>query len=141
MARGGSRPGAGRKPRSKTGIVLIHPSIPPASALLGPPADLPVPACLDPEERAVWLERAPHAIAFGTLDAASVPTFVRYCQHVVLEQHESKSSGRGGPNHRGILKLLNDLELRYMTSPNGRPMPQRAGAVETLPASKLGRFR
>jgi len=141
MARGGRRPGAGRKPRSKTGIVLLHPSIPPASALLAPPAEITIPATLDPEERAIWDERAPHAIAFGTLDAASVAAFARYCQIVVLERHEGKSSGRGGSNHRGLLKQLDAFELRFLLSPNGRPMPQRAGAVETLPASKLGRFR
>jgi hypothetical protein len=141
MARGGRRPGAGRKPRSKIGVVLIHPSIPPASALLAPPAEIAIPDSLDPEERAIWLERAPHAIQFGTLEAASVSAFARYCQIVVLEQHEGKSSGRGGANHRGLLKQLDAFELRFLLSPNGRPMPQRAGAVETLPASKLGRFR
>ena len=141
MPRGGRRPGAGRKPRSKVGVVLIHPSIPPASALLAPPAVVEVPAGLDDEERAVWIERAPHAQQYGTLDVASVAAFTRYCQIVVLERHEGKSSGRGGSNHRGLLKQLDAFELRFLLSPNGRPMPQRAGAIETQPASKLGRFR
>lgn len=141
MPRGGRRPGAGRKPRSKVGVVLIHPSIPPASALLAPPAALEVPAGLDEEERAIWIDRAPYAIQYGTLDQASVAAFVRYCQIVVLERHEGKSSGRGGSNHRGLLRQLDQFELRFLLSPNGRPMPQRAGAIETQPASKLGRFR
>lgn len=140
MARGGRRPGAGRKPRSKTGVVLLHPGRP-AAAVPAPPAEIKVPATLDPEELEIWNERAPHAIAFGTLDAASVAAFARYCQIVVLERHEGKSSGRGGSNHRGLLKQLDAFELRFLLSPNGRPMPQRAGAADTQPTSKLGRFR
>ncbi len=139
MARGGRRPGAGRKPKNG-GILLRHPAAG-AVQVPVPPAPVLPPAGLDPEALEVWKERAPYAIARQTLDQSSAPGFARYCELVVLERHEAKSSGRGGSNHRGILNLLKDAERSYSTWPIGRPMPQIAGADVAQPTSKLGRFR
>jgi hypothetical protein len=43
---------------------------------------------------------------------------------VVLEQAESKSSGAGGANHRGLLKQINAYELQFLLTPAGKPMPE-----------------
>jgi hypothetical protein len=87
------------------------------------------PEHLDKEERDVWNQQAPHAFAYGTLTRATMLAFVRYCQVVVLEQHESKSSGKGGANHRGILRQINAYELQFMLTPCGKPVPLAPGAV------------
>jgi len=139
MARGGRRPGAGRKPKNG-GIVLRHPSAG-AVPVPVPPGPVLPPAGLDPEALEVWNERAPYAIARQTLDQSSAPGFARYCELVVLERHEAKSTGRGGPNHIKILNYLEKAERSFSSYPIGRPMPQIAGAAEQQPTSKLGRFR
>jgi hypothetical protein len=117
--------------------VIRHPSAsaPAPAEPLEPPADL------DPEVRAVWIERAAFSIARGMLCAGSVAGFRRYCETVVLERYESKSSGRGGTNHRGLLALLMKMETDYGMNPIGRPLVQPAGEASRPPASKLGRFR
>lgn len=135
MGRGGRRPGAGRKPkpRDDQGRVLMHPSSAGLASSAAPPPEsqAPVevfeaPASLSPEERAVWDRQAPHAFAARTLTRASALAFARYCQIVVLEQAEAKSSGRGGTNHRGLLKQINAYELQFLLVPCGKPL---AGAV------------
>ena len=92
MARGGARPGAGRKPGSKRWgkVVGIRerpsamPPIPPldapvddADGLLSPPADLA------PAEQAVWRELAPHAVRERTLTPSRVPGFRQLCRQWV----------------------------------------------------------
>ena len=49
--------------------------------------------------------------------------FERYCEVVVLERNERKSSAVGGANHRGLLKELRALEERFILSPMGKAMP------------------
>lgn len=93
MARGGARPGAGRKPGSKRWgkVVGIRdrpsamPPVPPQPAapiddpdgLLEPPADL------NAAEKDVWRELAPHAVRERTLTASRVPGFRQLCRQWV----------------------------------------------------------
>lgn len=89
------------------------------------------------------MTQAPHAFANRTLTKASAMAFERYCQVVVLERNEAKSSGMGGANHRGLLKQINAYELQFLLIPNGRPMPEPPGAqgAASAPVGKLSKFR
>lgn len=88
-----------------------------------------MPADLAPDERQVWQQQAPHALANRTLSSASAVAFARYCKLVVLEQNEAKSSAVGGANHRGLLKQINALELQFLLTPSGKAMPVPAVPV------------
>jgi hypothetical protein len=85
MGKGGARPGSGRKPGSKNGIVLAHVSraamaLPPAlsveeaSSLLVAPSDLPAGA------QACWTAHAAHALAERTLTPATAGGFRQFCE-------------------------------------------------------------
>jgi hypothetical protein len=146
MPRGGRRPGAGRKPKPKPdgfaqpARVLAHPSVPTTNEP-SPIEEFDAPDDLTAEERAVWMKQAPFAFQNRTLTRVSALSFERYCKVVVLERNEAKSSGMGGANHRGLLKQINNYELQFMLTPNGRPMPEAAPAADAAPQSKLARFR
>jgi hypothetical protein len=148
MGRGGRRPGAGRKPKPKAfgglhPFPVPAPMVPPSTNY--PPApveEFDAPDSLTAEERAIWLKQAPHAFANRTLTKATALSFERYCTVVVMERYEAQSSGRGGSNHRGLLKQINAYELQFNLTPCGKPMPEPA-AVQPVaqPESKLAKFR
>jgi hypothetical protein len=145
MGWGGKRPGAGRKPKpraagSAPARVLAHPSVPTTNEA-SPIEEFDAPDDLLQEERAVWMKQAPHAFASRTLTRATALSFERYCKVVVLERKESESSGRGGSNHRGLLKQINAYELQFLLTPCGKPLADAPPAAATLPESKLSRFR
>lgn len=75
------------------------------------------------EARQVWMKQAPFAFASRTLTRASAMAFERYCEVVVLERNERKSSAVGGANHRGLLKEIRSLEERFLLAPLGKAMP------------------
>jgi hypothetical protein len=142
MPRGGRRPGAGRKPKALTARVLTHPSVPPPTTNLPSPVEeFDAPDDLAADERAVWLNQAPHAFKRGTLTRGTAMAFERYCKVVVLERNEAKSSGIGGANHRGLLKQINAYELQFLLIPNGRPMVEPEAVPVALPVGGLARFR
>lgn len=128
MGRGGKRVGAGRKPKPKNGTsarVLPHPSspvVPPSTNAPVEVEEFDAPNDLTADERAVWLKQAPHAFRNRTLTRGTALSFERYCKVVVLERNEAKSSGMGGPNHRGLLRQINAYELQFMLTPAGKPM-------------------
>lgn len=140
---GGARPGSGRKPGQKTAArVLSHPSVPPTTNPPSPVEEFDSPDDLDREARAVWLKQAPHAFAHGTLTRASALSFERYCKLVVLERKEAESSALNGPNHRGLIKQINTLELQFQLAPCGKPLPVPVPAEKSgKPESPLARFR
>jgi hypothetical protein len=106
--------------------VIRHPS-----AVQSPPVEeFEPPADLGAEERAIWQLQATHAFAKGTLTKASALSFARYCKVVVLERAVAKSQGVSGPNHRGLLRLVNTLETQFMLAPSGKAM--------RLPAAPTG---
>lgn len=125
MPRGGKRIGAGRKPKNKTAKLLRHPSAqtPPTTNGPSPIEEFDAPDSLSMEARHVWLHQAPHAFLNRTLTRASAMAFERYCEIVVLERNERRSSGVGGANHRGLLKELRALEERFILAPLGKAMP------------------
>lgn len=124
MPRGGRRIGAGRKPKNRTAKLLQHPSATvPTTNAQSPIEEFDAPTDLTPKERAIWLKQAPFAFVNRTLTRATALAFERYCKVVVLERNEAKSSGVGGPNHRGLLKQINAFELQFMLAPCGKAMP------------------
>jgi len=129
MARGGKRIGAGRKPTRRPQSTLVrHPSWLPAPAPppLPPIEEFEPPPELEAEARTVWLTQAPHAFRQRTLTPVSAMAFARYCQIVVLERNERKSSAVGGANHRGLLRQINAYELQFLLIAAGKPMIQPA---------------
>src|SRR5690349_19040174 len=129
MGWGGRRHGSGRKPKRKgLAPVLNHPSVPTTNEP-SPIEEFEAPDDLAADERAVWLKQAPHAFAARTLTRGTALSFERYCKVVVLERKESESSGRGGSNHRGLLKQINAYELQFMLTPSGKPLFDAKPAV------------
>lgn len=93
MPRGGFRPGAGRKPKNRTGVVLgmngervpaasspLPPAIAPEvkAALTEPPADLTA------EQATAWRWLAPKAIEARTLTPNTEPAFRELCRLVAI---------------------------------------------------------
>lgn len=145
---GGRRPGAGRKPKSKRqqeldgtksqARVLPHPSAPPPAGEAVEEFDAP--DDLTFEERAVWMEQAPHAFRNRTLTKASALAFRRYCGLVVLEREQFRNvESRGGADHGRTVKLVNGLELQFNLTAAGKPM--HAAEPVQKPQSALSRFR
>lgn len=134
MPRGGRRIGAGRKPKPKdsntlSARVLNHPSssgVVPTTDGPGEIEEFDAPNDLGLDERHVWLKQAPHAFKNRTLTRSTALSFERYCKVVVLERNEAKSSGVGGPNHRGLLRQINAYELQFMLTPAGKPVIKSA---------------
>lgn len=140
MTWGGRRPGAGAKRKSDreravTGVrgkarVLPHPNAGAPDTTPLPPDDVERPKGLTQEERAVWDELAPFALANGTLVKATALAFRMLCRNVVLERVMAVSLDRGGPNHRGLIQRVDAELLRFNLAPCGKPM-YRAAVKET----------
>src|SRR6187549_2782629 len=95
---GGRRPGSGRKPKADAiraldgnaghrSKVVKHPSVPnepPPPPVLPAVDEADAPNDLDFEQRKVWLELAPHAIANRTLTDATALGFRMLCRNVVM---------------------------------------------------------
>jgi hypothetical protein len=147
MGRGGARPGSGRKPKARllADVLQHHPAVSKPGTLpttngLPEIEEFDAPDSLNLEERAVWLKQAPFAFAAGTLVKGTAEAFERYCRVVVAERNEAKSSAVNGANHRGLLRLLRDLEKDFRLTADGKPLaaPKKD---EAAPASGLSRFR
>lgn len=149
---GGRRVGAGRPRKSsdehfvtgdagRRGRVLEHPSsavvpIQPTSAAVIDEADAPNDLSLD--ERRIWLELAPFAMANGTLTAATSAAFSAFVRWEQLSRALAMSVLEKGTSkhiqaHKEAIKGYYDFNLR----PTGKPM---AGAVAQKPANPLERF-
>lgn len=133
------------------GRIIRHPSSPPASGRPGtiaPPTtngespieEFDAPDSLTTDERHVWLKQAPHAFKARTLTHGTAMAFERYCRVVVLEASEAKSSGVGGPNHRGMLKQINAYELQFCLVPNGKPLAPAVPASGTAAEDEDDKF-
>lgn len=163
MPRGGARPGSGRKrltaeekaARKAARLAaqqarVLTPQFggvaPPSSSdpatEMAPIEEFDAPDSLTFDERQVWLRQAPHAFRNRTLTKATAVAFERYCRMVARESIEARSSAAEGPNHRGLRREINALELQFLLSPNGRPMvePMPASPAVPVPAG-LSRFR
>lgn len=91
MARGGVRPGAGRKRTPRATLVLRGAQIrtPKAGRTGAVGGALPVleaPADLPADQRAIWDELAPLAAAKRTLTVETAPAFRDLCEAIVLKR-------------------------------------------------------
>jgi len=149
MARGGKRPGAGRKPKSDAERaidgnaghrqkVVAHPSVPAIPEPV-PVEEFDAPNDLAMDERHVWMELAPHAFAARTLTKATALAFRMLCRNVVLERDMRASVlDRGRAAHQGLIAKV-DAELsRFSLNPCGKPMYQ--GAPRAAPANPLEKY-
>lgn len=139
MGWGGKRRGAGAKRKAR---VLAHPSVPPTTNGGSPVEEFDAPDDLLKEERDVWLKQAPHAFSNRTLTKPAAMAFERYCKIVVTERALARTEA-GSSDHRGLLKLINDLEKQFGLVPDakGAPLAPAVPAQDEKPASKLDRFR
>jgi hypothetical protein len=129
MGRGGHRHGAGRKPKIPKVNGFGPKPVPPQTGVpttngVSPIEEFDAPDDLTKDERDVWLKQAPHAFKNRMLTRATALSFERYCKVVVLERNEARSSGVGGANHRGMLKLIRDYEKDFGLVPSGRAMAE-----------------
>lgn len=146
---GGARPGAGRKPKTAferevtgnpghrgkvlpgpgTGQVPVVPALDEAEA----PDDLTM------DERRVWLELAPHAMAARTLTPGTSLAFRVLCRNVVLERALACDvEARGGSNHRGMIQRVDAELLRFSLSPCGKAIYQ--AEPDAKPVNPLEKF-
>lgn len=144
-AHGGARPGSGRKPKSDairaldggashSRKVVPHPSSPnePPAPELPKLDESDAPDDLTFEERKVWLELAPHAIANRTLTDATSKGFRMLCQNIALsDRYYASVNDAGGSNHRGLIQRIDAELLRFNLAPCGKPM---ASAEPAQPA-------
>ncbi|HYM24444.1 MAG TPA: hypothetical protein VEU08_14610 [Vicinamibacterales bacterium] len=148
---GGSRIGSGRKRKNaeerrldgnagRRGRILPHPS---ASSTSTPPASLPevdeadAPNELTADERKVWMELAPHALAKKTLTPATSLAFCLLCKNIALERRFAVSvMDAGGANHRGIIQRI-QVDLAAF---NLRPFGKAAVEAEEPQRSRLEQF-
>jgi hypothetical protein len=122
---------------------LLHPSVatvPPQR--LVPKVDIEdAPDDLVVDERNVWLELAPHAIANGTLTDATSLAFRLLCRNVVLERRYAVSVlDAGGANHRGMIQRIDAELLRFNLAPCGKAIASLEGqpAVDPMKEKYFG---
>ena len=129
MPKGGRRIGCGRKPSGALELVVKgsrRRRVPDTGeAVPAPVATVAVPGDLSVEERAVWLQLAPHACALRTLTPATALAFTLLVQNVVLERTLARSSP-GSVNHRGTLRLLEGDLSAFCLRPFGRAIFEAA---------------
>lgn len=144
---GGRRPGSGRKPKTSLerhldgnaghrGKLLAHPSAG-NSPTVAPIEEFDAPDTLTRDERIIWLRQAPEAFANRTLTRATALAFERYCGLVVREALERTSSGCDGPNHRGMVRQLNTLELQFGLVPCGKAILRGEPEKSANPVDKF----
>jgi hypothetical protein len=145
MAKGGARPGAGRKPknallRSIDGGAGRRPVVTalPAGAVIAPVEEFGPPEDLTPEQLAVWTELAPLAFHNRTLTKSTALAFQLLCRNVVLERMLASSHvDRCGSAHRGMIQRV-DVELAaFSLRPFGKPIYE---AEPEQPANPLEKF-
>ncbi|HZR23240.1 MAG TPA: hypothetical protein VFA59_06615 [Vicinamibacterales bacterium] len=89
----------------------------PAPETFDPPKEL------TPDERAVWLQLAPHAFKAQTLTPVTAFAFVVLCRNVVLERRYAGSvTDAGGSNHRGLIQRIDAELARFSLAPMGKPI-------------------
>lgn len=144
---GGSRVGAGQKPKTRRLRALQgnagHRPLPAERAIA--PTEISPPDRLTPKELEYWRELAPHAIAAGTLVSATVAPFVLLCKCMVMademhatmlnegltvvkyviteegSQEEKKIHPLVSP-YRNMVQRIESLAVKYKVCALGKPM-------------------
>lgn len=143
---GGKRVGAGR-PRKKRalraldgnaghrGRVLQHPGQAHEESAPDPlvvdeehaPDDLTV------DQRLVWLRLGALAVDAGTLTVRYADAFKELCRHVVAErEYWTQTADTMGPNHRGLIRIIQGEMDRFGLRPFGKAEAPAAPAKPTV---------
>lgn len=107
-----------RRQRRQIGVAVDVPEVAP----LAEPVEMP--ACLT-GGALVWTELAPEATTKGTLTAATAAAFALLCQNVTLERQMRAAelgAGVGGPDHRGMIRLVEMGLERFGLNADGKPV-------------------
>lgn len=158
MPRGGFRVGAGRKPGSKSAVVIGMDGIRRGDGAVSPAPFLPVdenalvtpPKDLPRDQRKYWTRYAPLAIAQQTLIPAHVPGFRELCEQAAFKDALAKEIRKlkpESPNASDVLrhyeKLVQRLDAtlaRFRLTSFGKPASAASAARKTAasPWAALG---
>ena len=133
MGWGGSRTGAGKKPKSLAEKAL-HGTASLKEQRQRPAAateSVEEPDGLTEAERKIWAKLAPLATALRTLTPATEDAFADLCRNRALMLQMGRDyDQRGGPNHRGLLQRVQSQMKDFSLSPFGKPIIGEAPKVE-----------
>lgn len=158
MPRGGSRPGAGRKPKTakvvgmdgKPRADVLPPAMQGAAAatasnldpqpsLIEPPADLSDP------RKAFWREWAPQAIAAGTLTDETVLGFRELAEQYVIKANLATAVEAQAPGWGESLKLwikatqrVDSSMARFKLTALGKSAPPKPKTTTSNPWASIG---
>lgn len=121
---GGARPNSGPKRRSDKAAFVAGAGPAPASTGAASPAGGPLacPVSLPPADALVWAELAPLAHGRGTLTVDMAPAFTLLCAQVAAERALRLSPLHAwGPDHRGVVRLVELGMARFRIQPDGKP--------------------
>lgn len=148
---GGSRAGAGRKPKG-TRILRLHGGRErpdrkrakgaPEEAQSAPvvaPEPVKAPEDLAEAVKKVWDELAPMALEAGTLTTRTMSAFVMLCRNVVLERQLAGTPLAGGKDHRGMLQWVASRFKDFAIAPFGKPVTQQPAAKPVDPFEEFDR--
>ena len=141
---GGSRPGAGRKPKSShlrgldggAGHRGAAPAAPKATVEV---EEFDAPNSLTLEQRRVWMELAPHAFAARTLTKGTMESFVMLCRNVLIERGLAAGALAGTADHRGMIQRVDAEMAAFNLRPCGKAIYE-AEPDGKAPANPLSRF-
>lgn len=138
MGWGGSRVGAGKKPKPKP-LTMVprdqRSATVDATELATPPADLPA------DQREFWRVHAPLAIERDTLTAATVPAFRLLCE---LDAKKTMISGLVDKGALGglrvflqLAKQVEALMARFCLAPFGKPLKTEKPKAAVNPFAQI----
>jgi hypothetical protein len=125
MGWGGSRVGAGKKPKPKPFAIVARSEA--SAAATGDDADLLVPpADLSEDQHAFWRTHAPLAVERATLTPATVPAFRLLCElhakKVMVGTMVDKGALGGLRVFLQLAKQVETLMARFCLAPFGKPV-------------------
>lgn len=139
---GGSRPGAGRKPKS----TVLRSFDGGAGKRRAPAATVPVeveefdaPNSLTMEQRHVWMEFAPEAFQKRTLNKSTMGSFVIFCCNVIVMRGYYGTPVQGGSDHRGMIQRVQADLSAFSLRPCGKAIYEAPEDAQQ-PVNPLSRF-
>ena len=142
MARGGARPGAGRKKKpahlrsiqgGRGSNVIVPPIDPPSDEVLKLPAWL-----TDPAAVVMWNELSPQAFERRTLTPSTVRALGELCRKFSIAE-KLGAVELGGTAHARMLKQINTEMLQFGLTPSGKPLFEAKKPEQAKPVG-LARF-
>lgn len=139
---GGSRPGAGKKPKPKPlGVVGVI-----NAQTVDDPDDLCLPPTdLSTEQQDFWRSYAPLAVERNTLTPSTVPAFRLLCRlhakMVLVESMVDKGALGGLRVFMQLAKQVESLMARFCLAPFGKPAKSEKVKPKDNPWASLANFK